>query len=156
MKKYINVLTVAYTSKQYGELDITSMGSKAIYRYRQDIFPNPDEFNVKIDSISPTLVSTGDQIYPYRLSMKIFFDGKTKPEAIARYKAAIERKVRRYDIVKSPSPKKPNQVVEPRQEPVFQAPAEVVEETTKPKETETAQTETSTAKPKTKRRRKKS
>jgi hypothetical protein len=121
MKKF-SVLATTYTAKQLGDIDIKAFRSKTAYRYRQDIFPNPDGFGVKILAVAPEIIENNDGIYTHRLKLTVFFPEDSDDKKLERYKAAIELKTKRFDIVRSNESKKP------KAQPVKEQPAPVVEE----------------------------
>jgi len=108
MKKF-TVLAATYTSKGLGEIDVKTMSTKNSYRYRHDIFPDPAEFGIRIMSVVPELVSTGDAVYPYRMKLTVVVPEAIDDAVIAKYKAAIDNKTRRFEIVHSPTAKKPEE-----------------------------------------------
>lgn len=116
MKKF-SVLATTYTAKQLGEIDIKAFRSKSAYRYRQDIFPNPDGFGVKVLAVVPEIVETTDGIYTHRLKLTVFFSEDSDDKKLEKYKAAIELKTKRFDIVRS------NESRKPKVQPVHEQPA---------------------------------
>ena len=132
--KEITVLATTYTAKQFGDVDIRGFRVKNAFRYRQDIFPAPDGFKLQVAEVVPDIVETGDGVYPYRLRLTVRFTDDSDDAAIMDYKAAIERRTKRFEVVRDAKPKRP--------EPGKPEPAPVPEKPEAPKpEPETPETE---------------
>lgn len=127
MKK-IQVKTVAYTAKAYAEADKRSFFNKNIHRYRHDVFPEPESFGLRILAVAADIVEDVNSIYTHRLLVTVYFSDEADDGRIARYKAAMEQKAKRYDIAKRPE-RKSQEDTQPEpisigEEPIQQAPAE--------------------------------
>ena len=116
MKK-ISLKTLSYTAEAYAKLDETAFRKhRDIYRFRQDVFPNPDSFNLKILSITAeTVKDENSPVYPYRLLVSVFFDDQADDGRVERFKAAMEAKAARFNVVQR-KPVEPPKKGEPKSE----------------------------------------
>lgn len=100
--KSIEILAATYTSKEMGEIDMKTLRMSRAWRYRQDIFPSPDGFRLVVEALEPSLVETGDPIYPYQLKIRVLFGDNNDDARIENYREAIARRVKRFEVVRNP------------------------------------------------------
>lgn len=96
--KRIEVDTSRYTALPYAQSELKSFANKNIHRYRQDIFPNPDAFGLKIEAVIPEIKEDRVSIYTHRMTLTVLFADNADDAAVERYKAAMVNKARRFEL----------------------------------------------------------